>query len=218
MNEKQKLDEFQSLVAIIEHLLGPEGCPWDREQTLKTIRSSLIEEAHEVVEAIDLEDNKLIEEELGDLFCNVIFLCKLAEKEDRCQMTDVLKGIADKLIRRHPHVYGDAKAGTVDQLLEQWDEIKKSEVDKQHRKSVLDGIPKGLPALFRTQKVLKKMKKAGFKPTFNENLSFDDEESLGSYLGYIVSCAAEKGLDSEHALRKYMSHQEQHFREQVENR
>lgn len=98
---------FDLLNQTTDTLLSPQGCPWDREQTLTTMRSSLIEEACELVEAIDLNDNTHIQEELGDLFFLAIFLSKLAEKEERCKMEDVLHGINDKLIHRHPHVLRD---------------------------------------------------------------------------------------------------------------
>lgn len=207
--------DFQALVKVLERLLGPDGCPWDRQQTLKSIRSSLIEESYEVVEAIDLDDNDQIEEELGDLFFNVIFLCKMAEKENRCTMSSVLKRITEKLIRRHPHVYGDAEIKSMEGFYAQWDKIKSKE--KPERTSALDGIPKGLPALARAQKALKKMKKSPYKIEYINDPAFETENELGAYLTYIVSQAAEKGLDAEHALREFMAKTESQFRSQEEN-
>lgn len=100
--------EFDELIEIIDRLLGPDGCPWDKEQTLQSLRSSVLEEVCEVIEAIDLNDNAHIKEELGDLFFNTIFLCKIAEKEKRFTVTEILKELNEKLIRRHPHVFGES--------------------------------------------------------------------------------------------------------------
>lgn len=125
------MKEFDELKDVIEKLLAPNGCPWDREQTLMTMRKSLLEETKEVIEAIDLNDNEKIEEELGDLFFNVLFMSRLAEKEGRCTIGAILKHIIAKLIRRHPHVFGDAKVETAEDVIKQWNEIKKSEKKNQ---------------------------------------------------------------------------------------
>lgn len=209
MNE---VEELKRLIEIIDLLLAPKGCPWDREQTLATLRSTLIEEACEVVEAIDLNDSKHIEEELGDLYFNVLFLCRVAEKEKHTNMAKVLHGISEKLVRRHPHVFGDVKIEDSDAVIKQWNEIKQKEKGKEHRKSVLDGIPKNLPALARAQKVLKKMHKMNFYKAKQQLPYFQDESSLGDLLMDIVSNASEKGIDAEHALRKALSHSEKAFR------
>ena len=159
--------EFDELIEILERLLGPDGCPWDKVQTLQTLRSTILEEVCEVIEAINLNDDAHIKEELGDLFLNIVLLSKIAEKENRFPVTAVLKELNEKLIRRHPHVFADGKKiHTVDELHEQWDLIKKDEKGKEKRKSVLDGISKQLPALARAQKALKRMKKAGYKADF----------------------------------------------------
>lgn len=122
------MQEFQSLIDIIERLLAPDGCPWDREQTTRSMRSCLIEETNEVIEAIDHDDNRQMEEELGDLLFNVVFLCRLAEKEGRFNLKDVLQSIIAKLIRRHPHVFGEGKIlATTEEVLKQWKEIKEQE-------------------------------------------------------------------------------------------
>jgi len=211
------MKEFQELLATTEELLGPNGCPWDQVQTMKSTRPCIIEEASELVDAIDSEDNHHIEEELGDLFFVVLFLCKLAEKEQRFTLNAVLKTLNEKLIRRHPHVFGEAKIDTIDELLQQWGEIKQKEKGKTDRKSALDSIPKGLPALARAQKVYSKMNKAHY-PLHKEStpVKFDDEDSLGKALWDIVVQAQKHELDAEHALRKTLVGIESSFR-QFEN-
>lgn len=206
--------EFDELVAVVDELLGENGCPWDRKQTMKTIRSDVLEEVCELIEAIDLEDNEHIEEELGDLFFNVVFLSRLAEKEVRTKMEKALVGIKEKLIRRHPHVFADEVINSSDDLLTRWNEIKLTEKGKEHRKSVLDGIPKGLPALARAQKVFKRMEKAGFKqePVNALDLKFETESEIGEYLADIIISANNQGLDLEHALKSYLNDLELKFR------
>jgi tetrapyrrole methylase family protein/MazG family protein len=209
------MKEFQQLLRTTEHLMGPEGCPWDRVQTMKSTRPCITEEAHELVDAIDSDDNVHIKEELGDLLFVVLFLCKLAEKENRCTLSEVLLGMNDKLIRRHPHVFGDApKLNTVDELLVQWKQIKKEETVKSKRKSSLDSIPKGLPALARAQKVYKKMHDYRFPKTPEPKKGqFDSEEALGKQLWETVMQAEKCNLDAEHALRMVLSSLEGDFRE-----
>lgn len=208
--------EFDELIEIIDRLLGPDGCPWDREQTLQSLRSSVLEEVCEVIEAIDLDDNTHIKEELGDLFFNVIFISKIAEKEKRFAFKEILKELNDKLIRRHPHVFGEGKKiNTVDELYEQWNEIKKSEKGKEIRKSALDGISKHLPALARAQKSLQRMKKSHYSANLPkiEYPQLKDEKELGEHLLALVSYAQHHGLDAEHALRKALAQLEKDFLE-----
>lgn len=206
--------EFDEFLKVVDRLLGPEGCPWDQKQTMKTIRSDVLEEVCELIEAIDLEDNHHIEEELGDLFFNVVFLSRLAEKENRTEMTKVLEQITEKLIRRHPHVFGDEIIENVHQLYNKWDAIKRTEKGKESRKSILDGIPKGLPALARAQKVFKKLNRVEYKEIVGKSidLEFKDESELGAALASIVQAASEKGLDAEHALKSHLTALEEKFR------
>lgn len=204
------MEEIKELIDVINRLLAPDGCPWDREQTLLSMRNSLLEETCEVIEAIDLNDPNLIEEELGDLFFNVYFLCCLAQKEEKTTISNILKGITTKLIRRHPHIFGSAKIENSDEVLEQWEKIKKTE---QSRSSLLDGIPKNLPALSRAQKILKKIKKTSFKPASEEMDTNQNEEALGAHLFDLVSKSVEKGLDPEHALKRYLANLESQFKE-----
>jgi MazG family protein len=205
------LDAFQQLLDIMDRLLSPEGCPWDKKQTVLSIRASVVEEACELKEAIESGDNAHICEELGDLFFNAVFLSRLAEKEGRFTMDDALKSIAEKLIRRHPHVFGDAQVEDSDAVKRQWEEIKKSEKGKEHRKSILDGIPSGLHVLNRAQKVLKKIAHAGHPPPLSQE-GLHTEEELADKLLSLVLEAELKGFDFEHAVRKKLNAIEAHFR------
>ena len=208
------MHEFDELVKITDHLLGPNGCPWDQEQTLDSTRAGVLEEVCELIEAIDLNDSESICEELGDLMFNAVFLCRLAEKEKQCDLKAVLLEINEKLIRRHPHVFGQIKLESNDELLMQWEKIKSSEKGKENRTSLLDGIPKGLPALSRAQKILKKTKKHPFAPKIEvcEHMVFQTEEELGQELLAIVMHAQKLGLDSEQALKKSLTLLEEQFR------
>lgn len=121
------MQELNRLIEIVDKLLSPEGCPWDREQTLNSVRKHVIEEANEVVEAIEKGDNEHMAEEVGDLLFNVLFLCRLGEKENRFTTSQVIQTLCDKLVRRHPHVFGGEKLETSEQVLKQWKEIKQRE-------------------------------------------------------------------------------------------
>lgn len=202
------MNEFKSLISTIERLLAPDGCPWDREQTLQSMRSLLVEETYEVIEAIDLDNDRQLEEELGDLLFNIIFLCKLAEKEQRFTLENVLKHIVDKLVRRHPHIFGEGKLKTSEEVLKQWEKIKQTEY--QSRPSALDGIPKDLPTLARAQKMAKKLADQQFILKETRNLS--QEELAGEKLWILVQQMVEQGVQAEHALRKRLIQIETDFR------
>ena len=118
------MKEFIQILELIDTLLGPNGCPWDKEQTFESLRETVTEEAYELVEAIDLNDKEKILEELGDLFFNAIFFCKLGEKEEVFSTEKVLQELYDKLVRRHPHVFGETVIGNVSELYEQWEQIR----------------------------------------------------------------------------------------------
>jgi len=197
------MKEFNELLSVIDVLLGPGGCPWDREQTLTSMRADILEEVCELIEAIDIDHDPHIQEELGDLFFNVVFFCRLAEKEGRCDIIGVLQGITNKLIRRHPHVFGEEDIAHASEVLERWDQIKGEE--KPERKGLFDGIPKGLPALAKAQKMIKRLRKVGDTRIPKASLSFETEEDFAKGLLSLVVYAQEKGYDAEHALRKELS-------------
>ena len=139
------MKEFDDLIAVAEKLLSPEGCPWDHKQTFLSLQPYVLEEAHEVIEAVDSGEDEQIVEELGDLLYTVIFYGKLAEKEGRFATVDIIKAVKEKLIRRHPHVFGEVKVEHVDEIAQNWERIKKEE--KQSRKKEPGGIPPTLPLL-----------------------------------------------------------------------
>ena len=143
MTNKIAVEAFERLLEISDTLLGPKGCPWDREQTLVSMRESILEEACEVIEAIDEGSDVDLIEELGDLLYNVLFFCQLAQKENRFSTDAPISRLNEKLLARHPHVFGDRKLDDVEGVISQYEKIKKEE--KSHRESVMDGIPKGLP-------------------------------------------------------------------------
>jgi tetrapyrrole methylase family protein/MazG family protein len=152
--------EFWRLVEVVARLRAPDGCPWDREQTLKTIEPFTLEETYEVFEAIDADDNVAISEELGDLLLQVVLYAQIAADEGRFDLLPVIEGITEKLIRRHPHVFGEGQAHTADQVLRNWEQVKQTE---KRRDSALDGIPFALPALARAVRLQSKAAKVGFE-------------------------------------------------------
>jgi MazG family protein len=159
----RNLPPIEQLRDVVAKLRGPGGCPWDREQTHATLRGGLLEEAYEVVAAIDAGDDANLREELGDLLLQVIFHSQLAAEEGRFGFDDVAREIAEKLVRRHPHVFGAESAETSAAVLVKWDEIKRAEKGGAAAAgSLLDGLPMGLPALLHAHKVQKKAAKIGF--------------------------------------------------------
>lgn len=153
--------QLARLRAIMHRLRAPGGCPWDAEQTHESIVPNLIEEAYETVDTIQRGDHEHLKEELGDLLLQVVFHSEIAEGVGRFNLDDVARGISDKLVRRHPHVYGESNAATSDAVLQQWDEIKRGEKGDEE-KPYLHGVGKGLPALIRASKLQKKVAKVGF--------------------------------------------------------
>lgn len=152
-------DEFWTLVEVVARLRAPDGCPWDRVQTLKSIRPHTLEETYELLEAIDADDNAMLQEELGDLLLQVVLYAQIARDEGRFELTAVLRDLSEKLIRRHPHVFGDAQASNPEEVIQHWERVKQQE--KQHRKSPLEGVPIDLPALARTSRLQSKASKLG---------------------------------------------------------
>src|SRR5207245_1012536 len=158
----EKRPAIFDLLEVMAKLRSPEGCPWDREQDHKTLRFHAVEEVYELIDAIEAGDDHEMLEELGDLLLQVVFHCQLAHERGAFDFDKVARHIVEKLIRRHPHVFGEAKAKTVDAVWAQWEQIKKAEKKgtKHERPSALDGIPKHLPALMRAEKLVKKARKA----------------------------------------------------------
>jgi MazG family protein len=213
------------LVAIMDRLLAPNGCPWDREQTLATLRPFLIEESYEVLEAMERGTAREHCEELGDLLMQVVFQAALRRAEGAFAIDDVVRGIADKLVRRHPHVFGDAQAETAEKVLVQWNEIKDREKNdaasgQAASPRTLAGVPLALPALARAQKLSERAARVGFDwPDCTGSLAKVREEvdelaavvdgrdaqaaehEVGDVLFAVVNLARKLGVDAETALR-----------------
>jgi uncharacterized protein YabN with tetrapyrrole methylase and pyrophosphatase domain len=206
------MELFDSLLQVAEKLLGPNGCPWDKTQTFLTLQPYVLEEAHEVIEAVDADDDRKIIEELGDLLYTVIFYGKLGEKNGRFSVEEIVKSIKEKLVRRHPHVFGDAKVQNTDEVIQNWEKIKAEEKKEEKKKSILDGIPPTLPAIVRAQKVLKRIRRSG--SDLLEQTEKRTEEEIGDQLLKLVLCAEASVVDAESALRRALTRLENTFRQQ----
>ncbi len=187
------MKEFHDLLAIADRLLAPNGCPWDREQTFFTLQPYLLEETHELLEAIDGQNGAKISEELGDVLYALIFIAKLGEKEQLFSLSDSIREVGEKLVRRHPHVFGNTKIDSTEDVSKNWDEIKK----KEGKKNPIEGIPPSLPSLARAQKVIHKLRK--LKNSLVEKRISDD---FGQRLWDLIKEADSLGIDAESALRR----------------
>jgi len=194
------------LVAVMDRLRSPGGCPWDAEQTHESLVRYLVEEAYELVEAIEGGDREHLREELGDVLLQVIFHARMATEhaDDPFDVDDIADGIVTKLVSRHPHVFGDAQARTAEHVEANWDRIKTAE---KGRTSVLDGIPPGLPALASAEKLLGRVTRAGLDVPLPPPGPPDDAAGLGDTLLRLVAAARDAGLDAEaelrHAVRRH---------------
>ncbi len=196
-------DRFEALVRIMERLRADGGCPWDREQTRESLKPFLIEEAYEVVEAIDEEDPKKLMEELGDLLFQVVFHAQVAAERGEFTIGQVLAATADKMVRRHPHVFASGTASTAREVLEQWEELKRVERDAAAAipASALDGVPKELPALLRAQRLQDKASRAGFDWPEISGVIAKVEEELGELKEAIQGAAPEEPVTSTGSVR-----------------
>ena len=159
---------LERLIEIIEILRSENGCKWDREQTHATLRRNMLEEAYEAVDAIDDNDMKHLQEELGDVLLQVVLHSQIAKEAKSFDIEDVAKQISDKLVHRHPHVFGDVKVGSTQEILDNWEKLKKEE--KPHRTSIMDGISRAQAALMSAQKISKKAVGVGFEWPNEESL------------------------------------------------
>ena len=153
---------MKRLYEVMKRLRAPGGCPWDREQTLQTLKPCLLEETYELLEAMDGADLALHVEELGDVLLQVVFQCAIREEEGLFTLDDVARSLTEKLVRRHPHVFGDAVADSSGQVLRNWEAIKQTEKGKKADRSALDGVPAVLPALLKAQRMQAKASRVGF--------------------------------------------------------
>jgi MazG family protein len=220
---------FERLVEVMAELRAPGGCPWDREQTHDTLARHLVEETYEVLEAIDADDLDALREELGDLVIQIVFHSNIAFEERAFTLADVLDDLRTKLVRRHPHVFGDVEASTPDEVKANWERIKRTEKPTK----VYEGIPKALPALARAAKMQRRTAAVGFDwPDLRAVLSGLDEEidelkaelekpdrddarveaELGDALFMVAALANRLGIDPESALRKMLERFEARLR------
>jgi len=194
---------FDDLCTIMSILRSSEGCPWDREQTHKSIRKNFIEEAYEVAEAIDEDNNEHLCEELGDVLLQVVFHAEMEKEQGSFDVGDVISGICKKLVHRHPHVFGEVNADTPEKVLVNWDEIKKEEKKQESLADELEGISKTLPSLMRAQKTIKKARKYSVELCEN-NGAFNalTREEYAELLMQICACALDNNIDLEEALEE----------------
>lgn len=169
---------FEDLVSLMTTLRGPGGCPWDRKQTLPDLRPYVIEEAYEVVDAIDQDDRASLLEEVGDLLLEAVFIAEITREEGSFDVYDSITSIHDKLVRRHPHVFADAEAKDAEQVLVNWEKLK-SEERKAENKSVLAGVPRSLPALLKASRLTEKASRVGFDWQRAEDVFAKLEEETG---------------------------------------
>ena len=212
--------DVKPLTDVMNTLLGENGCPWDKEQTHESLRKNLLEEAHEVVEAIDSNDMEHLKEELGDVLLQVVFHAKLAEQAGQFNLNDVVNAITEKMIRRHPHIFSDVQADNAEEVLTNWEAIKKKEKgDKPEAQSIMSKLPPTLPALMKAEKVQQKAHRVGFdwdniegpKAKIIEELdeidaalagNGDVEEEVGDLLFSAVNLARFANVDPEQALNR----------------
>ena len=222
MQPTEAANAIQRLLNIMTRLRKPNGCPWDIEQTPETLKPFILEECYETLEAIDSGQPEKVCEELGDLLLQVVFQARIFEERGDFSMVDVITGIANKLERRHPHVFGDSECQTAADVSEQWESIKKQEKGSQHKtESILGSIPPGLPALMHAKKLTERASRAGFDwpevegalakaheemAELEQAIKEDDQQAIEDELGDLLFASANLGrylkIDAEDALRK----------------
>jgi XTP/dITP diphosphohydrolase len=215
----RKRSAINDLLAVMARLRSPGGCPWDREQDHMTLRWHAVEEVYELLDAIEAGDDHEMEEELGDLLLQVVFHCQLARERGAFDFEKVARHITDKLIRRHPHVFGNLKVKDVDQVWTNWEKIKRAEKHgtRHERPSVLDGIPKRMPALLRAAKLVKKAYKAKLLSEGTGQPASTKRE-LAERLFSLAQFAQERGWSAEDLLRGEIKRRERALRAQEKRR
>ncbi|MBM2830970.1 MAG: Protein mazG [Dehalococcoidia bacterium] len=216
MQEKRDPGSFETLTSIMSTLRQPDGCPWDREQTAASLKPYVIEEAYEVIEAVDSGDPEKLCEELGDLLLQVVFQAQIAAERQEFDIKDVIRGISDKLVHRHPHVFGNVRIKTAAEVTHRWEALKREEKGKET--SVLDGVPRNMPALACSQALQERAARVGFdwpdvggvmEKVVEETRELKEAaaperraEEFGDLLFALVNLARHLGIDAEDALRR----------------
>ena len=216
----ETLNSISKLIKITDTLMGKDGCPWDKVQTRESLKPYLVEETYEVLEALDTNDPEKIKDELGDLLYQILFHSKISSLKGEFNFRDVIDNLSEKMVRRHPHVFQEGELNTPDQVVKQWEEIKRNEKNQANQKSILDNIPKNLPSLLRAQKLQKKAAKEGFdwdrisdvfdkldeeiaefKEAVLKKKSADIQNEIGDIIFVITNIAKCYKIDAEDALR-----------------
>ncbi len=213
---KQDLSKFNTLVEIIARLRAPDGCPWDKEQTHRTLRANLLSECYEVLEALDKGDPAELCEELGDLLLQIVLHAQIAKDSGEFEMGDVIKSITTKIIRRHPHIFGTVKVRDAEEVMHNWEALKKEE--RAEGASMLEGVPKEMPALAYAYEISRRAVRAGFeweniegvidklteeiKEIKDSQSREEKEREYGDLLFTLVNVARWEGIDAEAALRE----------------
>jgi tetrapyrrole methylase family protein/MazG family protein len=212
----EKLNKFDTLVEIIARLRAPDGCPWDKEQTHKTLRENLLSETYEVLEALDDGDKEKLCEELGDLLLQIVLHAQIAKDDGEFEIGDVIKSINDKIIHRHPHIFGNRKVKDADEVMHNWEELKKEE--REEGVSTLKGVPKEMPALAYAYEISRRAVRVGFEweniqgvidklaeevQEIKDTASQEEKEKeFGDLFFTLVNVARWEGIDAETALRE----------------
>lgn len=232
------MTEFYKLVEIMKKLRGPDGCPWDKEQDLESLKPYLLEEAYEVLEVMDVGGD-LLKGELGDLLLQIVFQSNICEEKGEFNVDDVIKSLCEKLIRRHPHIFEDdliCPTSTSEEVKINWEKIKKTEAEHKNRTSILDGIPKHMPALLKAEKIQKKAAKVGFEWENVEGVLDKVEEEIkefrqalkdkqknqmmdemGDILFSLVNLSRYLGINSQESLNSTIRKFDKRFRYVEEN-
>jgi tetrapyrrole methylase family protein/MazG family protein len=214
--------DFQELLKIMDALRGEKGCPWDKEQTKESLKPFIVEEAYELIEAIEESDSEKIKEELGDLLFQIVFQCQIAKERNEFEISDVIEKIGKKMVARHPHVFGTADYKTTAEVLVHWEEQKR--LEGKLRESILEGVPEILPSLLRAHRLQDRASRVGFdwekvedviKKLDEEFKEFKEaletkrrdeiEEELGDIFFMLVNISRFIGVNPEDALRKTIS-------------
>jgi tetrapyrrole methylase family protein/MazG family protein len=222
--QKAYNEAFTRLVELMATLRGPNGCPWDRQQSSESLKPFLIEECYEVIDALEEGVPDKVKEELGDLLFQIVFHARIAEERNQFSINDVVDVIHEKMVRRHPHVFGVEQASTADEIRTNWEEIKRKEKGYEDRTSILEGVPRSLPSLLRARHLQERAARVGFDwkhlnetlPKldeeifeFKESLKKENaekiEEELGDLFFMLVNISRFLGVDPDTALRKTIS-------------
>lgn len=221
---------MENLLKIMERLRAPDGCPWDRVQTHKSLRTNLVEEAYEVIDAIDSGEDSALCEELGDLLMQIAFHCVIAKEENRFDYSQVEKGICDKLVSRHSHIFGDDTAADAEEVLKLWQANKQKEKGQRTVSQAMDSVPRSFPALMESEKILKKAESAGYykkatdeaildiqgevnklKEDLQKDSHVDAEKGIGNLLLSVVLMSHLLKVDPEIALHKTVQRYKENF-------